>query len=50
VVVKGTIGGVQRGMVRVAGASTTFKTDRAADPLLTDAQVRSLATTPGQEL
>jgi len=50
VVVKGTIGGVQRGMVRVAGASTTFKTDRAADPLLTDAQVRSFATTPGQEL
>src|SRR6266478_1587157 len=50
VVVKGTVGGVQRGAVRVAGAATGFKTDRAADPLLTDAQVRNLATTAGQEL
>src|SRR5207249_2001720 len=50
VVVKGSVGGVPRGAVRVAGATTTFKTDRAADPLLTDAQVRNLATTPGQEV
>ena len=50
VVVKGTVGGVQRGAVRVAGTSNLFKIDRAADPLLTDAQMRNLATTPGQEL
>jgi hypothetical protein len=50
VVVKGTIGGAQRGFVRVAGTTTTFKSDRAADSLLTDAQVRGFATTAGQEL
>jgi len=50
VVVKGTVGGVQRGAVRVEGTSNLFKIDRAADPLLTDAQMRNLATTPGQEL
>src|SRR3989475_673526 len=50
VVVKGTVGGVQRGAVRVAGTSNLFKIDRAADPLLTDAQMRNLATTSGQEL
>src|SRR5213078_584898 len=50
VVVKGTLGSVQRGAVRVAGTSNLFKTDRGADRLLTAAQVRSLATTSGQEL
>jgi hypothetical protein len=47
VVVKGTLSGLQRGAVRLA--SGLFQRDRAADPLLTDAQVRALATA-GQEL
>src|SRR5262249_40531034 len=46
-VVKGTLGGQQRGAVRLA--SGLFQRDRAADALLTDAQLRTLATA-GQEL
>ena len=48
VVVKGTISGLQRGAVRLA--SGQFRTDRASEALLTDAQVRALAATAGQEL
>ncbi len=47
VVVKGTIAGEQRGAVRLA--SGQFRTDRATEPLLSDAAVRALATA-GQEL
>jgi YVTN family beta-propeller protein len=47
-VVKGTISGLQRGAVRLA--SGQFRTDRASEALLTDAQVRALAATAGQEL
>jgi YVTN family beta-propeller protein len=47
VVVKGTISGLQRGAVRLA--SGQFRTDRASEPLLSDTQVRALATA-GQEL
>src|SRR5262245_58970237 len=47
VVVKGTLSGLQRGALRLA--SSLFQRDRAADPLLTDAQLRALATA-GQEL
>src|SRR5439155_17501102 len=43
----GNIGGMQRGAVRLANGS--FKTDRASDPTLTDAQLRALAAS-GQEL
>jgi YVTN family beta-propeller protein len=46
--VKGTIGGLQRGAVRLA--SGLFQTDREGDAPLTDAAVRALATVPGQEL
>jgi hypothetical protein len=48
VVVKGTIAGEQRGAVRLA--SGQFRSDRASEALLTDAQVRAFAATPGQEL
>jgi hypothetical protein len=47
VVVKGTISGLQRGAVRLA--SGQFRTDRASEALLSDTQVRALATA-GQEL
>src|SRR5262249_20995317 len=48
VVVKGNLGGVERGWARQA--SGMFRSDRAADPLLTDAQLRAQAATAGQEL
>jgi YVTN family beta-propeller protein len=48
VTVKGTVAGEARGAVRLS--SGQFQTDREGDPLLTDAQVRALAATPGQEL
>jgi DNA-binding beta-propeller fold protein YncE len=47
-VVKGTISGEQRGAVRLA--SGLFRTDRASEPLQTDAQVRALAAVAGQEV
>ncbi len=47
VVVKGNLAGVQRGWVRQANG--TFKSDRAADATLTDAQLRAQAATAGQE-
>jgi len=47
VVVKGNLGGVQRGWVLQANGM--FKSDRAGDPLLTDAQLRSQAATAQQE-
>ena len=46
-VVKGNMSGVQRGAVRLANGN--FKTDRASDPTLTDAQLRALAG-PAEEL
>ncbi len=48
VIVKGTVAGEQRGAYRKA--SGVFQTDRAAQAPLTDAALRALATTPGQEL
>jgi hypothetical protein len=48
VTVKGTIAGEQRGAYRLANGR--FQTDRAADPTLTDATLRGVAATPGQEL
>src|SRR5581483_7248762 len=48
VVVKGNWGGQQRGAVRTAAG--TFRTDRASEALMTDAQVRTLAGAAGQEL
>lgn len=48
VVVKSTIAGEPRGAYRTAAG--TFQTDRAGDPLLSDATVRAYAATPGQEL
>jgi YVTN family beta-propeller protein len=49
VIVKGTVGGVQRGWYLAAGGST-FRSDRASEPLLSDASLRALAGTAGQEL
>ena len=49
VIVKGTVGGVQRGWYLAAGGST-FRSDRASEPLLSDASLRALAATAGQEL
>src|SRR5262249_43924561 len=46
-VVKGNLAGVQRGWLRLANGS--FKSDRAADATLTDAQLRAQAATAGQE-
>jgi YVTN family beta-propeller protein len=46
--VKGTVAGQQRGALRLA--SGQFRTDRASEALLSDAQVRALAATAGQEL
>jgi hypothetical protein len=48
-VVKGNVGGQSRGYFLEA-ASARFRTDRAAEPRLTDSQLRALAATPGQEL
>jgi YVTN family beta-propeller protein len=47
VVAKGVLAGEERGWVLGAGG---FRSDRAADPLVTDAQLRAQATTAGQEL
>jgi len=47
-IVKGTVNGEARGWVRLA--SGMFRIDRGDDPLFTDAQLRALAATPGQEL
>lgn len=48
VIVKGVVGGERRGWARVA--PNTFRSDRAAEPLLTDAQLRAFAAVPGQPL
>jgi YVTN family beta-propeller protein len=48
-VVKGTAAGLARGWL-MNPASGLFQSDRAADPLLTDAQLRAVAATPGQDL
>ncbi len=48
VVAKGNVGGIQRGAVRLP--SGQLRSDRAADPLLSDAQVRAFAATAGQEV
>jgi len=45
--VKGTVAGIARGAVRMSNGK--FQFDRATDAQLTDAQVRALATTAGQE-
>src|SRR5207247_9192131 len=47
VVVKGTVGGVQRGAARGAGTSQLAKMDRAADPPHTDAPLADLAHNTG---
>ncbi len=47
-VVKGTIGGVARGWLRTAGGG--FRSDRAAEPEISDAALRGLAAVAGQEL
>jgi YVTN family beta-propeller protein len=47
-VVKGIVGGEARGWVMTSGAK--FRSDRAAEPLLTDAALRAIAVTPGQPL
>ena len=47
-VVKGSVAGEARGAYRTAAG--TFQTDRAAQAPVSDAAIRALATTPGQEL
>jgi len=47
-VVKGTLGKLARGWLRSPDGS--FRSDRAAEPALSDAELRALAQTPGQEL
>src|SRR5262245_24800456 len=47
-VVKATVAGKQRGWVRLLGGA--FQSDKAAEPPLSDAALRALAATPGQEL
>jgi len=47
-IVKGNVDGVARGWLRLA--SGEFRSDRSVEPLLSDAQLRALAATPGQEL
>jgi YVTN family beta-propeller protein len=47
-VVKGVVGGEPRGAFRKN--SGNFQLDRADDPVVTDAALRALAATPGQEL
>ena len=46
-VVKGTVAGEPRGAYRTAAG--TFQTDRAAQAPVSDAAIRALAATPGQE-
>jgi cysteine-rich repeat protein len=46
--VKGNLAGQERGWYRLSGGM--FRSDRLAEPLLTDANLRTLASTPGQEL
>jgi DNA-binding beta-propeller fold protein YncE len=46
-VAKASIGGVLRGWVRTAGS---FRSDRSTESTLSDAQLRALATTSGQEI
>jgi YVTN family beta-propeller protein len=46
-VVKGTVNGEQRGWYKTA---VGFRSDRAAEPLLSDVALRALAATPGQDL
>lgn len=48
VVVKGTVAGQARGWLRTAAG--TFISDRASEPALSDAALRSLASVAGQEL
>jgi hypothetical protein len=48
IIVKGRIGGIQRGALYLTGGN--FRTDLAGEPMLSDANVRGLASTPGQEL
>jgi YVTN family beta-propeller protein len=48
-VVKGTVAGEARGYL-MNGATGQFQSDRAAEPTLSDAQLRALAGTAGQEL
>jgi hypothetical protein len=48
VVVKGVVGGRARGWV--GGPDATFTTDFGGEPAVTDAALRTLAATPGQEL
>jgi YVTN family beta-propeller protein len=47
-VVKGTAAGLQRGWHRTPAG--TFRSDRAAEPLLSDAALRAVAATAGQQL
>ena len=47
-VVKGTVNGEARGWLRLP--SGMFRSDRLAEPLLSDPQLRALAQTTGQEL
>jgi len=49
VVVKGTVAGEQRGWTKLF-ALGDFQSDRASELFLTDASLRALANTPGQEL
>jgi len=48
VIVKGAVNGESRGWFR--SAPNTFRSDRALEPLLTDAQLRAFAAVPAQEL
>jgi sugar lactone lactonase YvrE len=48
VIVKGQVGGLQRGWVRHAGG--LFRSDRASEPLLTAAQLRAKTGMAGQDL
>jgi hypothetical protein len=47
-VVKGVVGGTRRGWSRLATGN--FRSDDSAEPELSDASLRALASTPGQEL
>ena len=47
-IVKGTVGGQPRGWYR--NGAGTFRSDRAVEPLLSDASLRAVAATAGQEL
>ena len=48
IVVKGVVADEQRGWTQVA--ANTFRSDRPGEPLLTESQLRNLATVFGQEL